>query len=155
MHKLFLTKTECEVINGSQEIVEAFGGFPSMENTEIVDASISRKGGLLDVSFLFDTHRWVEISASYKYDVKQPEKRKVRIEFKGVREATLVAPADYWICTGLKFDSASDRKKWYQDEYPSAVSEIPRPFCCLYSFSRNIVLEFREDECVINATIAE
>lgn len=45
MHKLYLTPEECSVIINSKQIIDAFGGFPAMDNAEIKRGAPSSKRG--------------------------------------------------------------------------------------------------------------
>lgn len=43
MHKIFLTKNECSIIRGADEIVNTIGGFPSMENGELIEIQLEKQ----------------------------------------------------------------------------------------------------------------
>ena len=61
MHKIFLTAPKVSFIVGADEIVEELGGFPSMENSNLLSISVQNcelDNHRYNVSLVFDIEKW-------------------------------------------------------------------------------------------------
>ncbi len=159
MHKAFLTKTECELIKGSDKIISTIGGgFPSMENGTLVQISIEENKettNLQNVLLIFDVSGWKESVQFHKLgNVCNDEKESnlISLRFEGAREVHLnLSRPDRSI--DMYFCNTEEGAELYRDGYPGSARELPRPYNCFYLANRQVVIEFFEHECKISAEI--
>lgn len=153
MHKLYLTKPECEIINGAQDIIDTIGGFPSMEDGQLIEILIKKRADFSagDISLLFDISGWKHIAPYYQEagNVKTLEQNLIRLNFENVTSVRLL---DLFSAHGeIKFSNTADPQQMYQDDMVSNTPIFERPYCCFYISSRNVIIEFDEENCTISA----
>ena len=157
MHKIFLTEPEVSFIKGADAIVDALGGFPSMENGKLVEISV-RDAGLsytrYNVTLVFDIEGWGRTS-SLRMDIPRPESTLIQMEFLNVRDVFISSP--YIDCCGeFKFGNTYDRKEMYRDFLPSHPIVVERPYFTFYMNSgHEFVLEFDDSDCLVFASFLE
>ena len=154
MHKLYLTGQEVSVIQGAEEIVREYGGFPSMENGRLLSLEVTadiRLYGRYAVSLVYDIKGWHKASSLY-FDLPKLNRRFIRMYFQGVWSVQVNSPDMRDGCSEIKFGNSFDRKEMWRDQDPRRVEEIERPFCVFFDArDKNIILEFAEGECEIRA----
>ena len=156
MHKVFLTKNECSIIRGADEIIEAFGGFPSMENGELLEIHLEKQHerNRGSVSFVFDIADW-KVSSSRYLSKERPagfDQSRIKLTFQNCRDIKIVDP--FRDLGEIKFGNSSDRKLIRQDEFPGLAPELERPFCVFYARSgESIIIDFDEETCIISAEL--
>lgn len=165
MHKLFLTETECGIIEGADKIISAVGGgFPSMENGMLIQTSIEvnrDKPYLHDVFLTFDISGWKKAVKYYEdselgtvyYDENGPSI--ISLRFTGAREVFIDydSQGSTSEAVDIYFSNTADRTLLFRDGLPGRAREIPRPFTCFYLAARQLIIEFFEDECRIFASL--
>lgn len=154
MHKLFLTKNECEIIHGASKIVETVGGFPSMENGELITVSLQKgaKQYHFDVVLIFDITGWKHTAFDNGYEINDFAENRIRMSFKNMRSVDMHDP--FSERGEIKFYNSCNRDEFVQDSLPCFTPTIERPFCCFCICSGlHVVLEFEEEECDISADI--
>ena len=163
MHKVFLTEEECSIIQGAQEIVEVFGGFPSMENGELLSIEIKahKQTRRYDVALLFDLSGWFEACSFHAKggkgffpypDIQNPPFTKIKLLFEKV-EGINVNDIAMSICGEIKFTNKPDYRTIVQDEHPSTTPRIPRPFCGFgIRYGSQMFISFFEEEVIISAS---
>ena len=154
MHKIFLTKPECELINGAEKIVELFGGFPSMEDGELLDIRVQKCGEHRStVSLLFDITGWKNNAMYYK-KLKDFSETLICFTFNNCRDVFMQSPLG--MSGEIKFSNSADRSRMYQDDTPDTVPVIERPYCAFYIRDAScLIIEFFENECTISAEIVK
>lgn len=154
MHKIFLTAPEVSFIVGADEIVEDLGGFPSMENSNLLSISVQNSGSdnqRYNVSLVFDIEKWAIESSRY-VDIPTLKHKYILLCFFNVRQVDIHSPSMN-VCGEFKFGNTTDRKKMYQDVLPSEPIVVNRPFCSFYMQSgQDFVLEFEDDTCTVFAS---
>ena len=151
MHKFYLNNTECSIIQGAQEIVSRFGGFPSMENGTLISVTVERSSerSRYDVKLVFDITGWAKMVLS---DKDSGTDVKICMSFEGCR--SIVTRIEPWSnpCGEIKFGDGMEEMR--QDGHPSHIIEIPRPYgaFCIRS-SHEFLIEFDESECWISAAV--
>ena len=154
MHKYSLTEPECDRIQGSQQIIETLGHFPSMENTileEIKIKSTHHPGIRYEVSLVFD------LSCGGKHRIPGGKPR-IQMTFYGVRDVYLnTYPCFWWeSCPEIKFTNIQDRTQVQQDDLPSTTPIIPRPFRGFaIGTGRDFFLEFNDEEITVDAFLID
>ncbi len=156
MHKMVLTQPECEIINGSDEIIEAFGCFPSMENGELQDVRISLNDAFkYDVELVFCIDGWKEMARvlqKYCGTYKEAPYHHIKLLFQNADEVHLDGLLGAHRSAEIKFGNTLDRSEMYQDCHPSDPIVIPRPFRSFYiGWGVGLVIGFDETECGISA----
>lgn len=156
MHKYFLTRSECAVIQGADAIIERFGGFPSMEDGCLRSIVIQAKNGKrrYRVELTFDISGWKRATKQY-IALKDTDENLITMCFDGAIDLEISSPSDYWDCGEMKFDNFHGTEKLNQDESPCTVLDYPRPYTRFYSAGHpgKLVIEFEESECCISAWI--
>ena len=153
MHKFFLTKSERDVIRGSEIIAEHIGGFPSMEDGCLLSIEIKRKedSHRYRIDLTFDIRGWAE-TVKYYQEVKETEEKTITLRFDGVLDFQIDSPV-VWDCGEIRFDNLHGTEKIYQDESPYSIKEFARPYSRFYiaGHGNGIIIEFEESECIIEA----
>ena len=154
MHKFYLNNTEGDIIQGAQEIVSRFGGFPSMENGTLISVTVERSSERFryDVKLVFDITSWAEMVLSDK-DIGSTG-AKICMSFEGCRSIAARTDAMHGPCGEIKFGDGMEEMR--QDGHPSHIIEIPRPYrvFCIRS-SHAFQIEFEEEECRISAAVMD
>jgi len=157
MHKLYLTPPECEIIHGASEIVDIIGGFPSMEDGELIDITLQRHnktGYRGEVILTFDISGWKQVASFYTAygPLNKFVEDRIRLTFKNMRDIKIVDP--FSESGEIKFSNTCDSREMHQDDHPCNTPIIERPFCRFYIRSgHNIVFDFEEEECEISAEL--
>lgn len=154
MHKIFLTKPECEIIQGSEKIIETIGGFPSMEDGELIDVHLQKCGEYRStVTLLFDVTGWKR-NAKHSAKLKEFSESLIRLIFQNCRDVYMQSPLG--ISGEIKFSNSADRSRMCQDDTPDTVLVIERPYCVFYiRDASGLIIEFFENECTISAEIVK
>lgn len=158
MHKICLTATECGIIRGADKIIDTIGMFPSMEDGELIDVHLAKNSSSSRgfVSLTFDITGWRETVKQYlnQRKMKDFSQSKIRIVFSNALDVSLNDP----LCAQgeIKFGNSHNKALLRQDEDPYNTPVIGRPFCifCVRD-SRNVVIEFEEEECEIRAELLD
>ena len=165
MHKQYLTEPECEIIEGADKIISAIGGFPSMENGELVDYSVmpnKDRPFLFDVLLVFDITGWkicagyyIERNENIRFGEVDPDDtvpNRIALRFKGAREMfSHIYSSQMHEAIDIYFSNTTDRAQMYRASILQHPIIIPRPYCSFYLALRQLVIEFSEDECRISA----
>ena len=153
MHKIFLTNTECEVIQGSDNIVKLIGGFPSMENGSLERIMMWpwERSGRYIVELTFNIEGW-EKTAKYYHSLPQIPKKRITIRFDGALDVIIKSP-ELNDCGEVKFDNRFGDERVFQDEGPWRIIEIPRPYYRFYTVGHggDLKILFDENACTISA----
>ena len=153
MHKLYLTPEECSVISNSKQIIDAFGGFPAMDNAEISHISVgsSTEAGRYDCSIEFNVEKWAERNAVEK---RKTRIRYVTITFAGCLDFEISGNAFLTGCGEIKFGNKPDKCDMQQDDLPEETPKSTRPFCVFYTRNgRGLCIWFEEETCRITASV--
>ncbi len=161
MHKWYLTKTECEIINGADRIIDEIGCFPSMENGRLTDIHVVPSQILdcgFDISLVFDITGWKEFASLPGWQrIPETNVTTIRLCFvvaKEIRLNSYRSDMDEGCCEEIKFSNTTDTSLWHQDGTPWNIQEIPRPFCAfMICYGRSLAIEFDEQDCKISAEI--
>lgn len=165
MHKHYLTKTECGIIEGADKIISVIGGgFPSMENGALIKTVVERnqeKPYLHNVLLVFDITGWKKAVKYYEdsalgtvsYDEDGPNL--ISLRFEGVREVFIDfdSQGSTSEVVDIYFCNTAERSELFRDGLPGRAREIPRPFVCFYLAARQLIIEFLEEECRISAKL--
>ena len=152
MHKLYLTPEECSVISNSKQIIDAFGGFPAMDNAEISHVSVgpSTEAGRYDCSIEFNVEKWAERNA---VEQQKTGIQYVTITFSGCLDFEISGDAFLTGCGEIKFGDKPDKRDMHQDDLPEEDSGPARPFCTFYARNgRGLCVWFEEETCRIIAS---
>lgn len=159
MHKYYLTDQECMVIQNAEEIIGELGGFPSMENGELIGVEIihnpvnGRIGNesRISVSLTFDIEVWIRCVEHLGRVVNNKRKR-IKMRFDGINGFRLDSMAIWPGCGEIKF--GNEGYPMMQDSVPEVTRDVPRPYNSFYIRSGfGLVLYFSESECVISAEL--
>ncbi len=157
MHKYYLTDQECMVIQNAEDIIRDLGGFPSMENGELIGIEIchnptsGRIGNesRISVSLTFDIEVWMQCVEHLGRVVNNKHKR-IKMQFDGINGFRLDSMAIWTACGEIKF--GNERYPMRQDSVPEVTYDVPRPYSSFYIRSGSgVVLYFSESECIISA----
>lgn len=161
MHKVYLTEEECSIIQGAQDIIDVLGGFPSMEDGELVSIGITankNNPARYDVSLLFDISGWIRVcgfnsrmeNAVYQYpNIVNPKYTRIRLSFEQA-ENIVINGINMDRCGEIKFTDTWDRRAVRQDDHPSTTPRIKRPFLGFgIRYGEDFFISFFEGEVTI------
>ena len=151
MHKYFLTEEECSIINGADIIADEIGGFPSMEDGELLQFNFEKAFGdkAKDrLTLVYDIRGWHK-NCSYYLDLRPLKHTKIMMVFEGRLNVKYISD-NVW--GEIKF--GNNISIMAQDGDPLNINVVKRPFTCFcMRDKRNLCVDFFEEDCLISAKL--